>query len=180
MKKLITALVLSFLVATPALARKPSGDNIVELAVGNGNFTILVELVTIAGLAPVLAEEGQFTVFAPTDAAFEETFFPGVTAGDIVGVLSGACTDVIAAAQNILLHHVTDGRRWSNSVVGKNTKPLEMLNGEFLWVRSDGSIRDAAGGDEADIVIPDNNASNGIVHAIDFVLFPSNPPCGGF
>jgi uncharacterized surface protein with fasciclin (FAS1) repeats len=180
MKKLIAALVLSFMVATPALARKPAEDNIVDLAVDNGNFTILVELVTTAGLAGVLADEGQFTVFAPTDAAFEETFGIGVTAGDIVNVLAGACTDVIAAAQNILLHHVTDGRRWSNSVVGRNVKPIEMLNGEYIWVRPDLSIRDASGGDDADIVGPNNNASNGIVHAIDFVLFPSNPPCGGF
>lgn len=176
MKNLLIAFVLSLMVASPAMAKpgKPNKESIVDLAIANGNFTILVDLVVTAGLAGVLDEEGQFTVFAPTDGAFEETFGEGVTAGDIVGVIAGACDDVIGAAQNILLHHVANGRRWSNSVVGKNTKPIATLNGEYLWVRNDGSIRDGAGYTEADIVIPDNNAKNGIVHAIDYVLMPSS------
>ena len=176
MKKVLIALVVSCLIAAPAMAKpgKPNPDSIYDTADGNGNFGILVELLDIAGLDGVLMEEGQFTVFAPTDGAFEETFGAGVTAGDIVSVIAGACTDVVGAAQNILLHHVTDGRRWSKSVVGKNTKPIEMLNAEYIWVRNDSSIRDALGNTEADIVLKDVNASNGIIHAIDYVLFPSN------
>jgi uncharacterized surface protein with fasciclin (FAS1) repeats len=176
MKNFLIAMVLSFLVAAPAMAKskKPADDSIVTTAINDGRFTILVDLVVTAGLAGVLDEEGQFTVFAPTDDAFEETFGEGVTAGDIVGVIAGACIDVIGAAQNVLLHHVADGRRWSNSVVGKNTKPIDTLNGELIWVRNDGSIRDASGSSMADIVIPDVNASNGIVHALDYVLMPSS------
>jgi len=179
MKNLLIAFVLSFLVAAPAMAKpgKPAEDSIVTTAVEDGRFTILVDLVVAAGLAGVLDEDGQFTVFAPTDGAFEEAFFPGVTADDIVGVLTANCSDVVASAQNILLHHVANGRRWSNSVVGNNTKPIRTLNGERIWVRSDFSIRDASDGTEADIVIPDVNASNGIIHAIDFVLVPSSGFC---
>jgi len=71
-----------------------------------------------------------------------------------------------------ILHSVAN-----NSVVGKNTKPIKTLNGEYIWVRNDGSIRDASGSAEADIAIPDVNASKGIVHAIEYVLFPNNR-CG--
>ena len=176
MKKLITALSVSLAIAaSPVMAKKPNMDSIYDTADMDGRFTILVDLLDTTGLDGVLQDEGQFTVFAPTDAAFEETFGTGVTTADIVGVLVGACGAdfVVSSATNILLHHVTDGRRWSNSVVGRNTKNIEMLNAEYIWVRNDGSIRDASGDDEADIAIPDINAKNGIVHAIDYVLMPS-------
>ena len=93
MKNLLIAFVISFLVAAPAMAKpgKPADDSIVTTAIDDGRFTILIDLVVAAGLAGVLDQEGQFTVFAPTDDAFEETFFEGVTAGDIVGVIAGAC-----------------------------------------------------------------------------------------
>lgn len=174
MNKLLTALTVSLAIAaTPVMAKKPGADSIYDTAENDGRFTILLDLLDAAGLDGVLKTEGQFTVFAPTDGAFEATFGAGVTAADIVGVLAGACSDVVKSAQNILLHHVTDGRRWSNSVVGKNTKNIEMLNGEYVWVRNDGSILDASGADAATIAIPDVNASNGIVHAISYVLMPS-------
>jgi uncharacterized surface protein with fasciclin (FAS1) repeats len=176
MKKLFTALAASLAIAAaPAMAKKPNMDSIYDTAVMDGRFTILVDLLDAVGLDGVLQDEGQFTVFAPTDEAFEETFGDGVTADAIVGVLVAECglSLVASSATNILLHHVTDGRRWSNSVVGKNTKNIEMLNAEYIWVRNDGSIRDASGADEADIAIPDINAKNGIVHAIDYVLMPS-------
>ena len=176
MKKLIPALSVSLAIAaSPVMAKKPNMDSIYDTADMDGRFTILLDLLDETTLDGVLKDEGQFTVFAPTDAAFKETFGAEVTAADIVGVLVAECgpTLVASSATNILLHHVTDGRRWSNSVVGRNTKNIEMLNAEYIWVRNDLSIRDASGADEADIVIPDINAKNGIVHAIDYVLMPS-------
>lgn len=178
MKNLLIAFVISFLVAAPAMAKpgKPAEDSIVKTAMDDdeGRFTILVDLVITAGLAGVLDEDGQFTVFAPTDEAFETTFVPGITAGEIVAYIASQCDDVVGAAQNILLHHVAHGRRWSESVVGSNTKPIRTLNGERIWVSSDFGIRDASEAKEATIVLPDVNASNGIIHAIDYVLMPSS------
>ena len=155
--------------------KAPSGDSIVDIAMSTGVHNVLVDLVIEAGLDGVLANEGQFTVFAPTDAAF------GTDADGVIELLEGICgeDDAISALTNVLLHHVTDGRRFSNSVLGKRSpKPVEMLNGEYIWVDSDGSIIDGASNSGSSIIVADGfydvSASNGVVHVIqDAVLFPA-------
>ena len=83
MKKLFTALSVTLAIAaSPVMAKKPNMDSIYDTADMDGRFTILVDLLDTTGLDGVLQDEGQFTVFAPTDTAFEETFGAGVTAGD--------------------------------------------------------------------------------------------------
>lgn len=106
----------------------------------------------------------QYTVFAPTDAAFEALY-------DALGIT--AITDLDAGlVLNVLLYHVTDGRRAANSVVPKNSprKIQTLLEGASFNVDSDGKIW--AVGNEAMIEMPNVSASNGIIHVIDAVILP--------
>lgn len=184
MYKLFAALTLSLtLVAMPAMAapgKKPGEASIVGIATSEAyasTFSTLVGLVVKAGLADVLDTEGQFTVFAPVNDAFLPF---GATADEVETTLETICmtNDATSAITNILLHHVTDGRRFSNSLLGKKSlKPVEMLNG-YTWISNTATIRDGAGNDNAAILVGaelyDISASNGVVHVIDTVLLPNN------
>jgi len=96
-------------------------------------------------------------VFAPTDKAFE----------DLADALEVEVEDLLALPnlENILLYHVTNGRRNANSVV--NAPQIEMLNGGRVDV--DGTDLN---GDQASIEVTDLPASNGVIHVIDGVLLP--------
>ena len=139
---------------------QPAGMTIVEIVVqDDGEFDVLQAAVIRAGLAETLSGPRQFTVFAPTDAAFVKTL--GVAneqaALDAVNGLD------VATLTDILLFHVTSGRRISASVLG--APRYQMLNGDVL-------SRDtlvAAG-----LAATDIPASNGIIHVIESVLIPSD------
>ena len=130
---------------------------IVDVAVEADDFEVLVAAVGEAGLVDALSGNKQLTVFAPTDKAFEEL-------ADDLGV---EVTDLLELPNlaDILLYHVTNGRRYSQSVV--NAPQLRMLNGGTVDV--DGTDLN---GEQADIVATDIEASNGVVHVIDGVLLP--------
>ncbi len=105
----------------------------------------------------------QYTVFAPTDAAFFALY-------DALGVdeISDLPADLVL---DVLLYHVTEGRRASNSVVPKkNPRIIETLLGETFAVKSDLSIE--AIGNTTNIKAADISASNGIIHVIDGVILP--------
>lgn len=150
-------------------APKKGSSSIAAIAIDN-DFDELV-----AALSYVDSAEGtalvdlflngtdQYTVFAPTDAAFEALY-------DALGV--DEITDISSSlVLDVLLYHVTEGRRASNSVVPKkNPKTIETLLGESFDVNSDLSI-DAIG-NTANIVAADISASNGIIHVIDAVILP--------
>lgn len=124
---------------------------IVEIAAGDDRFETLVSALQATGLDAVLAsEDDQFTVFAPTDAAFEGVDISGLTTEQLT---------------NVLLYHVTEGRRYAASVV--NAPEVEMLNGDTVSVN--GTTLD---GGEAKIVATNIEASNGVIHVIDGVLMP--------
>ena len=108
----------------------------------------------------VLSGNRQLTVFAPTDEAFGEL---GVTA-DNVGDIDFE-EAVGASLAEILTYHVTSGRRYSESVV--NAARVEMLNGQDVDV--DGIVLNDG---QAEILAPDVEASNGVIHVIDGVLLP--------
>lgn len=118
-----------------------------------------------AGLVDLfLNGKDQYTVFAPTDAAFETLY-------GVLGV--GGITEVDAeTVLNILLYHFTEGRRAANSVVPKrNTRYIETLpEGASFSVDTDAKIW--AVGNTANIVSPNVSASNGIIHVIDAVILP--------
>ena len=139
-------------------AAKPGTSTIVDIVLApDGEFDVLQAAVVRAGLVDALDGPNQLTVFAPTDAAFVTTLGVANEAAAIAAV-NGLPLDTLT---NILLYHVTSGRRNSNSVLAAPS--YQMLNGETL-TRAELS---AAG-----IATPDISASNGIIHVINRVLMP--------
>lgn len=146
--------------ARPSQARgaKPGNLTIVEIVLqDDGEFDVLQAAVVRAGLVDVLNGNGQFTVFAPTDMAFVTTLGVADEAAAIAAI-NGLPLDTL---KNILLYHVTEGRRTSASVLAAPS--YRMLNGSTL-TRAKLS---AAG-----IAATDISASNGVVHVINAVLLP--------
>ena len=153
-------------------AVKKGDMSIAEIAlVDDGEFDELVAALVFVdgnlgtGLVDMfLNGTDQYTVFAPVDAAFESLY-------ETLGV--DAITDLDPnLVLNVLLYHVTDGRRAANSVVPKNQpRTIEtLLEGASFMVDSEAKIW--AVGNEAMIVTPNVSASNGIIHIIDTVLLP--------
>ncbi len=152
--------------AAPAFAAPP-GPSIVDVAIAvnaeTGEFSTLIAAVLAADPAVVqtLSGNGQFTVFAPTDAAFAEL---GLNADNVGDLDQGALTQ-------ILLYHVLRGRRNSSAILGSNR--LRTLQGGFL-LQSGGILTDNLGR-ESSIILTDVEAANGIIHAIDTVVLPFVP-----
>jgi uncharacterized surface protein with fasciclin (FAS1) repeats len=150
----------SIAVANPeaAKAAKPGSATIVEIVLADdGEFDVLQAAVVRAGLADVLNGRNQYTVFAPTDAAFIATL--GVNNEE--EALATVEALPLDALTNILLYHVTNGRRISTSVLA--APKYRMLNGEHL------TRQELA---KAGIAKPDISASNGVIHVINAVLIP--------
>jgi len=150
---------------------KPGDATIVDIVlVNDGAFDVLQAAVIEAGLAGALSStDDQYTVFAPTDAAFVSTFRSllgdnSLTEAQVIAFIQSGGVDSAfgdGALANILLFHVTNGRRTSTSVV--HAPQYRMLNGDRL-TRS--QLLDAG------IVATDISASNGVIHVIDGVLLP--------
>lgn len=153
-------------VASPALAEHHEKKNmekaaadIIDTAIGAGQFTTLVAAVQAAGLEGALRAEGKKTVFAPTDAAFA-----ALPAGTLDDLLKPENKEKLIA---ILAYHVVDGKTRSKDLAGK-TLDVATLNGAKLSV--DGTNGVKVGG--ANVVTADIYASNGVIHVIDAVLLP--------
>ncbi|WP_254838938.1 fasciclin domain-containing protein [Natronomonas marina] len=133
-------------------------NTIFEIAESDGRFSTLVAALETTGLDDVLdGGGGQYTVFAPTNAAFEALADErGVEVGDLLE---------LDGLENILLYHVTRGRRYAPSVV--NPADVGMLNGDS--VSTDGTTLNDG---QATIAATDIKASNGVVHVITGVLRP--------
>jgi uncharacterized surface protein with fasciclin (FAS1) repeats len=141
-----------------AAAAKPGSMTIVEIVLADdGEFDVLQAAVVRAGLVDALNGKRQYTVFAPTDAAFVKTL--GVA--DEAEAIAAVEALPVDALTDILLYHVTKGRRTSTSVLAAPN--YWMLNGEYL---SRAELADAG------IAATDKSASNGIIHVINSVLLP--------
>lgn len=135
-----------------------SAGNVVDIAVSNPDFSILVEAVTKAGLAGALSAEGPFTVFAPTNEAFNALFKKlGVT----------GIKDLTAEQlKPILTYHVVSGKVMSTDL--SNTS-VATLNGQKIKV----DISKGVHINESKVIKADISGSNGVVHVIDRVLIPN-------
>lgn len=162
-------------------APAPATTSIAEIAI-NGGFTELVGALQFVdaelntGLVDLfLNGTDQFTVFAPTNDAFEDLY---ALLTEVIGAPINAITDVPApVVLAVLQYHVTTGRRAANSVVPPRAdRTIETLLGESFAVRTNGTIRDGLtplnARPDAAIIGADNSARNGIVHVINQVIVP--------
>jgi len=143
--------------ASEAAELRRGTQTIVEIAAGDTAFTTLVAAVVAADLVEALSGPNQLTVFAPTNAAFAKL---GLDASNVGSLPKDALTD-------ILLYHVTGGRRGAVSVLF--SRRIRMLNGDFTRVRL---TRQGLFLNESEVIAANLSASNGIVHVIDSVLLP--------
>ncbi len=146
-------------------------SNIVQNASAAPNLTTLVAAVKAAGLVDTLASPGPFTVFAPTNTAFDK--LPDGTVGTLVKPENkGTLT-------KILTYHVVAGKLTAKDVgkaikAGGGSATLTTVAGEKLTARMSGNsivLTDAKGGQSA-VTTADVMQSNGVVHVIDSVLLP--------
>ena len=143
--------------APPTTTEEPSCDlgTIVDVAVGNGSFGTLVAAVTAADLAGTLSSNGPFTVFAPTDDAFA-----ALPEGTVEGLLED-----IPALTSILTYHVVAGKVESTDLVNG---PVTTVNGADVEINLDDGVKV----NDSNVIIPDVQACNGVIHVIDAVLIP--------
>jgi transforming growth factor-beta-induced protein len=132
-------------------------DDIVDTAIADGRFTTLVAAVQAAGLEATLRGEGPFTVFAPTDDAFA-----ALPAGTIPALLGD-----IPALTDILLYHVVGAEVYASDVVELSSATT--VQGQPVAITLSGGNVFL---NEAQVVITDVQASNGVIHVVDSVLLP--------
>ncbi len=146
----------------------PNKD-IIDNAVNSKDHTTLVAAVKAAGLVETLKGKGPFTVFAPTNAAFNK-----LPKGTVETLLK---PENKAMLQGVLTYHVVSGK-WSAADVmaaikkGNGKAEVTTVQGGKLWFKMDGKdvwVIDEKGG-KAKVTIADVNQSNGVIHVIDTVL----------
>ncbi|SFC52243.1 Uncaracterized surface protein containing fasciclin (FAS1) repeats [Alkalibacterium subtropicum] len=158
----VTAFALTFALAPTAFADNHMDEeqDIVEIALGNDDFSILVSALQKAELVETLQGDGPFTVFAPTNAAFE----------DLLGALDITAEELLAQPDlaNVLTYHVVPGAVMAGDLT--DGMEAETVNGEMLTfdLSGDPMVNDSM------IVETDIEASNGVIHVIDTVLVPEN------
>jgi uncharacterized surface protein with fasciclin (FAS1) repeats len=146
--------------------------NIVQNAINSKDHTTLVAAVKAAGLVETLQGPGPFTVFAPTNAAFQK-----LPAGTVDSLLKPQMKEKLVA---VLTYHVLPGRLsvkdlWEASNKGGGKATFKTVEGEELTVEFKGqalTIRDAKG-NASRVTIQNVFQSNGVIHVIDSVLMPS-------
>ena len=152
-------------------AAMSESKNIVENAVNSKDHTKLVAAVKAAGLAETLSGDGPFTVFAPTNAAFD-----ALPAGTVETLLKPENKEKLA---KVLTCHVVAANALSDAV-GKmiaddgGDHPVKTVGGCTLSAKMDGdkiTLTDETGG-TATVTIADVKQSNGVIHVIDKVLLP--------
>lgn len=145
--------------------------NIIQNASNSKDHTTLVAAVKAAGLVATLEGKGPFTVFAPTNEAFEK-LPPGTVDNLLKPENKQKLTD-------ILTYHVASGKwtaeKLANAIKqGNGSAEIKTVNGEKLTAKMEGDaivLTDAKGG-MARVTIPDVMQSNGVIHVIDTVLMP--------
>ncbi len=142
---------------TPQPVEQP--NTVVDIAAGSPDHSTLVAAVSAAGLAETLSGDGPFTVFAPTNAAFE-----ALPAGTVDNLLQPENKDQLTG---ILTYHVVSGNVMAADLT--DGQKVTTLNGQELTVSiQDGKVMING----ANVTAADLDGSNGVVHVIDSVLMP--------
>jgi len=152
------------LAAVAACAPMETGDDIVDIAASNPNFSTLVAAVQAAGLVETLKGPGPFTVFAPTNDAFA-----ALPAGTVDSLLLPENKDQLVS---ILTYHVVPGAVTSDQLIGQ-TIDVATVQGQTVRVNGMGGKYGAAVRvNDANVTSADIIATNGVIHVIDKVLLP--------
>jgi uncharacterized surface protein with fasciclin (FAS1) repeats len=150
------ALLLGFAFQSPAVHANPvdDHDDIVAIAASNDMFTTLVAALKAGDLVNTLKGDGPFTVFAPTNKAFE-----ALPEGTVENLLKPENKDQLVA---ILTYHVVPGKIMSSDLL--STSSAGTVNGKDVAI----GLRVGS----ANVIKADIEASNGVIHVIDAVLLP--------
>ncbi len=159
MLKSVKIAAMAMLIALPLSIDRAAANDIVDVAVGNKQFTTLVAAVKAAGLVETLKGKGPFTLFAPTNDAFAK--LPKGTVEDLLKPENkGKLTQ-------ILTYHVLPGKVMAADIKGKKMNAKTVAGPEIMVDASKGVMIN-----EASVVTADIEASNGVIHVIDTVLIP--------
>ncbi|MEO0360415.1 MAG: fasciclin domain-containing protein, partial [Pseudomonadota bacterium] len=163
----------------------PAAPNIVDVAAGSDDFQILVQALTAANLVDTVRNAEDVTVFAPTDAAFGalavDLGFDGDPADEdaVFAFIVEALTDLgggdpIPLLTDILTYHVSPGEKTAAEIDA--AEEIATLNGETFEADETELLDNETEIENPDIVIPDIDAANGAIQAIDRVLLPLQIP----
>lgn len=148
-------------VSTRAEVSEPlEAADIVDTAIGAGQFKTLAAALEAAGLIDTLKGAGPFTVFAPTDEAFAK-----LPAGTVESLLKPENKEKL---KSILLYHVVSGNVPASKVLKLNGRSVKTLQGSSIKVQTKHGVRVG----NAKVIQTDVMASNGVIHVIDTVLIP--------
>ena len=169
MKKVV--MMFTLMLAMSLSINSSAQGTIVDVAVGNKDFSTLVTALTAADLVSALQADGPFTVFVPTNEAFDK--IDSKTLGSLLEEKNKK------ALSNILTYHVVSDKLTAADVTaalkkGKGKVELKALNGQKLSViQKDGKIwLNDVNGNYSEIVMTDVMADNGVIHVIDTVVMP--------
>jgi uncharacterized surface protein with fasciclin (FAS1) repeats len=180
-KRLSIIPVLLLLCGLPILVAvaAPPGPTVVDVAIAvnsegpfAGQFDTLIAAVTATpSVASILDGNGQHTVFAPTDAAFEDLATElGLTVPELVDFLL-ANPDYL---EDVLLYHIAHGRLYAEDVLPKDRVNM-LIRGRNGFLMQDSGVLTDNLDRTANIIVTDVEAANGIIHAIDAVVLPYAP-----
>ncbi|WP_159808593.1 fasciclin domain-containing protein [Litoreibacter roseus] len=163
-----------------------SAPNIVDIAAGSDDFNLLVRALSTAGLVETVQGLDDITVFAPTDAAFTQLAvdlgFEGDTSDEdavfdaiVAGLTELGGGDPIPLLTDVLLYHVSAGAKTAEAIDAAETVST-LLDGATFGSEGTELIDNEPDIDNPQIVIPDIQAANGTIQAIDRVLLPVDIP----
>jgi uncharacterized surface protein with fasciclin (FAS1) repeats len=150
---------LAIVLSAGSSAFAQSQKDIVDTAVGAGDFKTLAAALQAAGLVDTLKGPGPFTVFAPTDEAFAK-----LPAGTVENLLKPENKQKLIS---ILTYHVVAGKVMASEVV--KLHEAKTVNGQDVKIMVDGGKVMV---DNANVVKTDIQCTNGVIHVIDTVLLP--------
>ncbi|NDC57750.1 MAG: fasciclin domain-containing protein [Alphaproteobacteria bacterium] len=136
--------------------------NLFDVAVDSGHFSVFLKAAESVGLRDTLESGGPFTLFAPTDAAFDK--FPATTLAKLLR------PEHAPLLRTVLLFHFAPGVVPARRFAGTRIRAKSFEGGDLFIDGSDGIAVN-----RARVVAPDITATNGVIHGIDRVLWPKRP-----